>query len=637
MTSSAHQFQPLLQSDILIVDDTVENLVFLASVLETEGYLVRKARSGSMALRAVQDTLPDLILLDVRMPGMDGYEVCRQLKRDPATAEVPVMFLSALDDVVDKVKAFEMGAVDYVTKPFQVDEILVRTRNHLLLKSSLQAVKQLNVCLEDKVEQRTQQLEAANQQLMQMAYHDDLTGLPNRSRLSECLLRAIEMMPQRPEERFALMFLDCDRFKLINDSFGHAVGDALLVEVARRLQSCIRPEDTLARFGGDEFVILVHDVDTPEAANAIAQSLLTALEPSFQLDAQELFINASIGVVLSDPQQHDTPEHMLRDADTAMYSAKMQGRARVNFFTPAMQQASAHQLQTETELRRALQRHEFVPYYQPIVDLHQQTVQGVEVLCRWQHPQRGLLTPYHFIPIAEETHLIVDLSNYLLDKACRQLRQWQTQQLVDDSFYISFNLSTRHLEQSQLPAQIAACLAHHGLQPHHLCLEITESDVLDNDTAIEVLQVLKRQNLRLSIDDFGTGYSSLSYLYKLPVSILKIDRIFVKDIDKNPQNASIVSAILGMAKALNLDVILEGIDDVDQVMYLRKLNCRFGQGYLFSRPLPAIDIQTLLAENYSAIQPRPLPINRQPLPESCPISLHEAGLKRVSSPSPHHS
>jgi len=598
--NSSHQLATPQQSDILIVDDTIENLVFLASVLESEGYLVRKARNGQMALRAVQDALPDLILLDIRMPGMDGYEVCRRLKDDPITAEIPVMFLSALDDVGDKVKAFEVGAADYMTKPFQIDEVLVRTRNQLLLKSALQTVKQLNVCLEDKVRQRTCQLEIANRQLMEMAYHDELTGLPNRSLLAECLTRAIESMQHDPDYQFALMFLDCDRFKLINDSFGHAIGDALLVEVAQRLLPCLQPEDTLARFGGDEFVVLINQVDSPEQVAAIAQSLLAALEPSFPLVTQEVFINASIGVVLSDPHLHDTPEKVLRDADTAMYSAKNRGRAQINFFTPAMQQASAHQLQIETGIRQAIQREEFVPYYQPIVDLHRQNVTGVEVLCRWQHPERGLLTPNCFIPIAEETHLIVDLSNSLLDKACAQLRQWQLQNLVDEHFYISFNLSARHLGMRNLPEQIADCLTCHGLQPHHLHLEITESGVLDNAISIDIMKELQKQGLKLSVDDFGTGYSSLSYLYTLPVSTIKIDRVFVKDIDQCPKNSSIVEAIVGIAKALNLEVIIEGIDSVQQTRHLRNLNCRFGQGYLFSQPLPAIDIQALLAENYSA-------------------------------------
>lgn len=600
-TFNAHLSAPH-RSDVLIVDDTIENLVFLSSVLESQGYLVRKARNGKMALRAVYDAIPDVILLDIRMPGIDGYEVCRRLKENPVTADVPILFLSASNDIADKVKAFEEGAVDYITKPFQVDEVLVRTRNQLLLKSALHAVKQLNQGLENKVRERTQQLEKANQKLTEMAYHDDLTGLPNRALLSKCLTQFLEAAQRDPDGKFALMFLDCDRFKLINDSFGHAAGDALLIEVARRLSACLNAEDMLARFGGDEFVVLVSGVSNRRDAEAIAQCLLDVLKPSFLIEHQEVFISASIGIVVSDPTQHNSAEHMLRDADTAMYRAKTQGRAQANFFAPSMQKECAHILRVETELHRALGRREFVPYYQPIVDLNRQNVLGVEVLCRWQHPEQGLLTPKHFIPVAEETHLIINLSNMLLDETCSQLRQWQEQNLVDDEFYISFNLAARHLSQVDLAEQIAGCLMRHHLQPHQLHLEITESGVLDNSTAIEVMNKLKALGLQLSIDDFGTGYSSLSYLYNLPVSTLKIDQVFVRDISQNSKNASIVSAIISMAKVLKLNVISEGIDDFQQIYKLRKMGCQYGQGFLFSRPVPAIDIQTLLAENCSSLK-----------------------------------
>lgn len=586
------------QTDILIVDDTVENLVFLSNVLETAGYLVRKARNGKMALRAVQDAVPDLILLDIRMPDLDGYEVCQHLKANARTAQVPIMFLSALDDVADKVKAFEVGASDYMTKPFQVDEVLVRTQNQLLLKSALHEVNQLNQRLEDKVRQRTRQLERANSQLMEMAYHDDLTGLPNRALLTECLARSLESIQNDAEYQFALMFLDCDRFKLVNDSFGHAVGDALLVEVARRLSVCIGPEDTLARFSGDEFVVLINQVSGLEETEAIAQSLLDSLKPSFRISDREIFINASVGIVISDTQPYSTPEHMLRDADTAMYSAKKQGKARYRFFTPAMQQASAQLLQIETELHRAIQRREIVPYYQPIVDLQTQAIVGAEVLCRWLHPERGLLTPNFFIPIAEETQLIVELSYMLLENTCAQLQRWQAQNIVGDRFYISFNVSACQLAQADFPTHVAAYLARYGLKAHHLHLEITESGILDNETAGEVMYRLQQQGIRLSVDDFGTGYSSLSYLHKLPVNTLKIDRAFIQDVDSSSRNSGIVAAIIGIAQALKLDVISEGIDNPEQIKYLQQLNCQFGQGFLFSKPLPADDIQMLFAQKH---------------------------------------
>jgi len=595
-TSRFNSLKAPHQTDILIVDDTVENLVFLSNVLETAGYLVRKARDGKMALRAVQDAVPDLVLLDIRMPDLDGYEVCQRLKANARTAQVPIMFLSALDDVADKVKAFEVGASDYMTKPFQVDEVLVRTQNQLLLKSALHEVNQLNQRLEDKVRQRTRQLERANSQLMEMAYHDDLTGLPNRALLTECLARSLESIQNDSEYQFALMFLDCDRFKLVNDSFGHAIGDTLLVEVTRRLSACIGPEDTLARFSGDEFVVLINQVSGLEETEAIAQSLLDSLKPSFRISDREIFINASVGIVISDTQPYSTPEHMLRDADTAMYSAKKQGKARYRFFTPAMQQASAQLLQIETELHRAIQRREIVPYYQPIVDLQTQAIVGSEVLCRWLHPERGLLTPNFFIPIAEETQLIVELSYMLLENTCAQLQRWQAQNIVNDRFYISFNVSACQLAQADFPTHVAAYLARYELKAHHLHLEITESGILDNEIAGEVMYRLQNQGIRLSVDDFGTGYSSLSYLHKLPVNTLKIDRAFIQDIDSSSRNSGIVAAIIGIAQALKLDVISEGIDNPEQIKYLQQLNCQFGQGFLFSKPLPADDIQMLFAK-----------------------------------------
>ena len=337
----------------------------------------------------------------------------------------------------------------------------------------------------------------------------------------------------------------------MNDSFGHAAGDALLVEVSQRLSACLGPNDTLARFGGDEFVVLIHRIAGREEAQTIAQSLLDALAPSFPLCEGDIYISASIGIVISDVAHHERPEHLLRDADAAMYSAKTHGKNCYRLFSPAMQQTCAHLLQTETELHRALKRQELVPYYQPIVDLQSLTMVGTEMLCRWHHPERGVLLPQEFIPVAEETQLIVDIGQALLEKACAQLHQWQQQRLVDDGFYLSVNLSARELAQVNLPDAIAACLARHHLKPHHLRLEITESSVLNNDIALQVMENLSQRHIGLSIDDFGTGYSSLSYLHQLPVKTMKIDRTFIQDLNHSPQNASVVTAILGLAKNLS--------------------------------------------------------------------------------------
>ncbi len=590
-----------IMGDILVVDDRVDNIVLLAELLEGQGYTVRKALSGPLALQAAIANPPDLILLDICMPDMDGYEVCRLLKQHPDTAQVPVIFLSALDELENKITAFEAGGVDYITKPFQCIEVLARTRTHLSLRSAIQTVESLNQALEAKVRLRTQQLEQANSQLMKLAYHDPLTQLPNRAFLADRLNHALAATRLNPDYSFALLFLDCDRFKLVNDSFGHGAGDDLLVAIAQRLSRCLAPQDTLARFGGDEFVVLLDRQGNREAVLAIAQALLDVFSQSFQLPQGEVFISASIGIVFNDGHQHYLPEHILRDADTAMYQAKAQGKAQFCVFTPAMQRASARVFQIETELHQGLQRGEIIPYYQPIVRLQgsDRAWVGAEVLCRWHHPQRGILSPSTFIPIAEETHLIVELDSHLLERACAQLQQWQCQELVDDSFYLSLNLSARHLMQPLLPEQVQDCLQRYRLRPHHLRLEITEGCILDNNRAKVVMEQLSSQGIQLSVDDFGTGYSSLSYLHQLPVSTLKIDRAFIQDMNRTERDRGIVMAILGIAKALNLRVIAEGLETPDHAYALQSLHCDFGQGYLFAPPRPG--------EQFLSQAVRPLP------------------------------
>lgn len=347
-------------------------------------------------------------------------------------------------------------------------------------------------------------------------------------------------------------------------------------------------------------MLLIHRVADAAAAEAIAQDILATIKPRFCIQQRDIFITASIGIVLSQRLAYHAPEHMLRDADTAMYNAKHQGKACYSFFTPAMQQASAQILQIETELHRAVKQRELIPYYQPIVELSSHAILGLEVLCRWQHPERGLLMPDCFIPVAEETELIVALGYHLLDEACAQLQQWQTQHLVDDQFYVSLNVAARQLAQPCFPQHVMNCLAQYGLQPHQLHLEITESCILDNMVAGDVLAQLQQQGVCLSVDDFGTGYSSLSYLHNLPVSTLKIDRAFIQNCNHNARDAGIVAAIMGVAQALNLDVISEGIDVPEQIDHLLDVNCHLGQGYLFSKPLHAHKISLLLADHAAA-------------------------------------
>ena len=581
--------------DILIVDDTLENLRLLSTMLIKQGYNVRKAINGKMALTAVQTVVPDLILLDIMMPEMDGYEVCQRLKANQQTAKIPVIFLSALNEVFDKVKAFEVGAVDYISKPFQFEEVLVRVQNQMALKSAQREILKLNTELEEKVKERTQQLEFANARLLKMALYDSLTGLPNRALFLERLEQALNRAKADSVYQFAVLFLDCDRFKVVNDSLGHLVGDELLIAVARRLEASLSQKDTLSRLGGDEFAILLTDIQDLNYTTFVADGILESLSFPFQLQGHEVFISASIGIALGNLTVHQ-PEHLLRDADTAMYRAKALGKGQYHIFAPAMHDAALQLLHLESNLRKAINQQEFIVHYQPIIDLSDGKIAGFEALVRWQHPQYGMISPQSFIPIAEETSLIIPIDRWVLQQACHQLRLWQKEKLTDYPLFISVNLSARQFAQLDLIDQIDQILTETQLNPQCLKLEITESAIMDNvNFAAVILQKLRERSIGLSIDDFGTGYSSLSYMHSFPVSSLKIDRSFVQRLDGNPENLGLIPAIISIAKTMGMSAIAEGIETTQQLNQLKTLGCDFGQGYLFSKPVEAQTATELIA------------------------------------------
>jgi len=580
-------------TDILIVDDTPGNLHLLSRILIKRGYRVREANDGKTALEAAQTLLPDLILLDIMMPDMDGYSVCDRLKSERKTAEIPVIFLSALDDVFDKVKAFKAGGVDYITKPFQFQEVLARVQNQLTIRKAEKKLRLLNAELEARVKQRTRELEVANAKLREMAFRDDLTNLPNRALFLQQLDRAIRGTAgdrngnpgQEADCQFVVLFLDCDRFKMVNESLGHSVGDELLVAISQRLQSLLKPGDTLARLGGDEFAILVTDIEGRHQAIAIAERVLDVFSYPFSLRHQEVFINASIGIALSH-LGYEKPEHLLRDADTAMYRAKDLGKGQYHIFDPSMYHKVSQTLQIENDLRRAIQQEEFIVYYQPIISLKTGKIAGFEALVRWHHPQKGLISPGLFIPVAEETGLIAQIGNWVFRKACDRLRHWRRQKLVDESLFVSVNVSARQFAQLDLVEQIKEVLARTQLAPQCLKLEITESAIMDNPkTAAAILESLRQEHIQLSIDDFGTGYSSLSYLHSFQVDTLKIDQAFVQRMDETRGKFGLVPVIVNIAKTMGMGVIAEGVETEQQLASLRRFDCEFAQGYLFAKPL----------------------------------------------------
>ncbi|UIE37293.1 putative bifunctional diguanylate cyclase/phosphodiesterase [Leptodesmis sichuanensis] len=579
--------------DILIVDDTPENLRLLSIMLSKQGYQVRKAINGQMALTAVQALKPDLILLDIMMPELDGYEVCRRLKTNPETADIPVVFLSTLDDPFDKVQAFRVGGADYITKPFQLEEVLARAQHQLSLQVATRQLRQLNACLEQRIQERTQDLEIANAQLTKLALQDSLTGLANRIALLKRLEQALERAKEDGAYQFALLFLDCDRFKIVNDSLGHEVGDALLISIAHRLEQILKPGDVLARLGGDEFAIFLDQIEGIWTATQMAEYILHQIADPFCLPEQMVFINASIGIVLGDAQ-YEKPEHLLRDADTAMYHAKASGKAQYRIFDATMYRTALRRLQLEMELRQAIAERQFILHYQPIVDLRTGAIAGLEALVRWNHPTR-LISPAEFIGVAEETGLINEIGTLVLREACHQLRTWQKQGLVEPHLSVSVNLSAYQFAQPELMEQILQILAETELEPHCLKLELTESAIMQNaDSATQILRDLRQHQIQLSMDDFGTGYSSLSYLRSFPMDYLKIDRSFVQGLDKTVKELNLVAVIVAIAQTMEMKVIAEGIETPDQLAQLRSLNCDFGQGYLFSKPLPAHQIIDLL-------------------------------------------
>ncbi|MBE9159651.1 EAL domain-containing protein [Nodosilinea sp. LEGE 06152] len=445
-------------------------------------------------------------------------------------------------------------------------------------------------------------------QLEHDACHDSLTGLPNRKQLQERLETALLHAQSDSSYRFALLFLDIDHFKVVNDSLGHLIGDELLMEVASRLMAVLRSTDLAVRLGGDEFVVLLEDIDSFDQAQAIAEQILEMLRQPFQLSSHQMFATVSLGLVMG-AAHYQSASDLIRDADTAMYRAKAGGRDGYQVFDRGMHDRAIARLTLETELRRALLNHpeEFVLYYQPIIDLQTAEVRGFEALVRWQHPQRGLVMPGEFISVAEETGLIVPLSYRLLELACSQMAAWQRTYSQALGLTVSVNLSALQLHSNGLLERVDEVLHNANLSPRSLVLEITESMLIDNiDDTITVLNGLRQRGIALSIDDFGTGYSSLSYLYRFPITSLKIDRSFVSQMETSLSHEKIVHTIINLGRQLGFRAIAEGIETSEQVSALKRLGCDCGQGYWFGRPQPAAEVDSWLAQATTYYRPHPV-------------------------------
>lgn len=684
-------------SRLLIVDDNDMNRDMLARRLERKGYEISVAESARDLLQRVKKDGTDLVLLDIEMPEISGLDALAALREAYSSIELPVIMVTAKNQSDDIVRALDLGANDYLTKPIDFPVAVARIGSQLSHKKAQEALREseeryalaargsndglwdwnvlTNVvhfsprwkamvgCNESEIgdkpeewfdrihdadRERVKQEIAAHQSGLTphfesehrmlhkdgsfrwmlsrgLAVHDasgktlrmagsqtditegkvsdPLTGLPNRLLFIDRLGRIIKHAKRRKDHLFAVLFLDLDGFKMINDSVGHLVGDQLLLGVANRLEKCLRSTDTVARLGetftvarlgGDEFTVLLDDLKDASDAKTAAERLMKALAAPFVLGGKEVFTSVSIGIALSNPA-YEHPDEILRDADTAMYRAKSLGKARYEVFDADMRASVMARLQLETDLRRAIEREEFRNFYQPIVSLASGKIAGFEALLRWEHPTRGLLGPEEFIPVAEETGLIRELGWWNLREACRQITDWKAQPDADPDLTISVNLSVKQFLQPNLVTDIKSLLREFAFPPESLKLEITESTVMgDPLAAVEMLLQIKALGIRLAIDDFGTGYSSLSYLHRFPLDTLKIDRSFISGICDGGEGMEIARTIMPLASNLRLDVVAEGVETLEQVAFLRKLQCKFAQGFYFSKPLAAEEAGALL-------------------------------------------
>ena len=686
---------------VLLADDDAGARLMTETVLQAAGFEVVAVADGQAALDVSQQRMPALVMLDVEMPGMDGFETCLAMRSQRALTDIPIVMVTGLDDVASVNRAYAIGATDFITKPINWATLphrlshLVRAsaglaalreseqRNRALLSAfpdGIYIVNRDGRILEDlshsdhkqgrrftgrllaelmpdsiarlaegtlketlatRVSQSYEfdwdvdgrsfetrmvfhsehavmaivrditRRKRSEARIHHLAFYDQLTGLPNRQQFVRSLRRSIREA-RTQEQRLAVLYIDLDQFKRINDTLGHTVGDALLRSVGSRLESCVRAADhvapaevlanggvEIARLGGDEFVALITNIRDESGVHAIARRICELLSVPFTHERHQFVVTPSIGIALY-PDDGISIEELLMNADTAMYQAKAGGRNRVCVYSRDMSERSLDRLELESELRRALSEGGLSLHYQPKLSLRTMRIVGVEALLRWQHPQRGWISPAEIIPVAEQAGLMPQLGEWVLQSACRQAKLWENEGL--GSLQVAVNVSGQQFAQGAILEMALRTVWDAGIRPERIELEITESLILDDaDANIQMLRSLSEAGFSLAIDDFGTGYSSLSYLKRFPVDSLKIDRSFVRDLHCDRDDATICAAILAMAHELGLKVVAEGVENEQQLEFLRRHGCDLVQGFLFSKPVPPADIASLVNEQDAAL------------------------------------
>lgn len=560
--------------------------MIMRETLEASGFKVYESSDGVTAFEQFVKHSPDLVMLDVHMPGLTGFEVCKKIRDLPQGAETPILMVTGADDFQSISKAYELGATDFLPKPIKWPMMAHRVLYMLKSRNMLRELK------------------SNEERLRYMAYYDPLTGLPNRQSFNEHLARFLSLA-ERNSSSLAVMLIDLDRFKRINDTLGHEYGDQILTLIGEKLQQCVRQSDissrlmhnsdnsNVARFGGDEFTILLTQLNNLEDAAIVAKRIIAELSKPLLLDDFEVVVTPSIGISVYPEDATDSVD-LMKYADIAMYKAKEQGRHTYKFYSEAFNLSSIARLSLEEDLRQALSKDQFELYFQPKVNISKGAICGCEALIRWHHPTRGMVSPLEFIPLAEESGLIVKIGEWVLETAFKQLREWQSAgyQLHP----ISVNVSGIQFKRTALPEFIAELINRYQIPPEWVEIELTESAIMtDVEDNIVRLQEIKQLGISISIDDFGTGYSSLSYLKKFPVNVLKIDRSFVIDVAKKEEDTGIVNAILGLSESLGLNVVAEGVEEIEQLEALRLMGCDVIQGFLFSKPLSTILYGELLS------------------------------------------